>query len=137
METEQRATEAVELMRSAGLRITRTRRVIVKVLAGSDRHLSAERVFTLLAGAGERVDLATVHRTMTTLVELGLAHAVNTPQAAVFGLTHRPHAHAVCRSCGETADTARLEPPGDAPPGFHIDGMVLQGTCGRCTRSPL
>lgn len=132
MDAEQRGSKAIETMRSAGLRITRPRHLIVKVLAGCDRHLTAEGVHAMLTAAGEKLDLATVHRTMATLIDLGLAHTVSTPRAAVFGLTDHPHAHALCQSCGATADAARLDASTRVPAGFRIEGVIYQGTCDRC-----
>jgi hypothetical protein len=54
-----------------------------------------------LEQAGTWVDLSTVYRNLTSLVELGAQHALTVAdRTATFGRARAPHHHAVCTPCG-------------------------------------
>lgn len=59
------------LLRDAGLRITKPRRIILQILAETDGHPDAARIFEKAAAMDSRISLATVYRTMRALEESG------------------------------------------------------------------
>jgi Fur family iron response transcriptional regulator len=61
-----------------GLRPTRQRLALARLLVGDgqDRHVTAESLFALTGGAGEKVSLATVYNTLRAFCEAGLVNEV-------------------------------------------------------------
>jgi Fur family ferric uptake transcriptional regulator len=65
-------TERLEAMlREAGLRITRQRRIILEILEESDGHPDAAQIFARASARDGHISLATVYRTMKALAESG------------------------------------------------------------------
>src|SRR5574343_998727 len=67
-----------EWLARGGLRPTRQRLALAALLVGDgeDRHITAESLFALAAGAGEKVSLATVYNTLRAFCEAGLMNEV-------------------------------------------------------------
>lgn len=63
-----------ELLRDAGLRVTRQRQAITRVLLTSDDHPDAEQVLARARGIDASVSQATTYRTLAALAERGLVH---------------------------------------------------------------
>ena len=59
------------MLRDAGLRITKPRRIILQILAETDGHPDAARILEKAAAMDSRISLATVYRTMRALEESG------------------------------------------------------------------
>ena len=67
----------VQRLRAAGLRPTRQRLSLAKLLFdGGDRHLTAEQLHDMAAGARIAVSLATVYNTLHQFTEVGLLREV-------------------------------------------------------------
>lgn len=64
-----------ERLRERGLRVTRSRLDVLRVLAGSPSPLQAQEVLEALSGA--HADRVTVYRTLNALVDHGLAHRID------------------------------------------------------------
>lgn len=60
-----------DLLREAGLRITRPRRIILKILRETEGHPDAGEIFERAVALDRRISLATVYRTMKALEESG------------------------------------------------------------------
>lgn len=95
------------LLRGYGLRSTSQRIAILHLLAhapaGSEVriHLTAAQIHDKLRETDGRIDLTTVYRTLTTLAELGVLHAIAlADQPTSYGLAMAAHHHAVCTQCG-------------------------------------
>ena len=68
-------------------------------------HLSVAEIHQRLLDSnpveGPPPDVATVYRTVTTLVDLGVLHALTVEGGVTtYGLAEHPHHHAVCTRCG-------------------------------------
>ena len=93
-----------------GARQTRStwqRRAVEDQLAAVDDFRSAQDVHEMLRAAGERVGLATVYRTLQTMVESGQVDVLrNDAGESVYRrcLTEQHHHHLVCRRCGRTVE---------------------------------
>lgn len=70
--TDTRAKQLEQALRQAGVRITRQRAALLKVLAVSDDHPDATELHARAEAAGAGVSLATVYRTLTTLQAQGV-----------------------------------------------------------------
>ncbi|MBN1889789.1 MAG: transcriptional repressor [Thermoflexales bacterium] len=99
----------IEQLRQRGRRITPQREMVIKVIAHSGRHMTAEDVFEAVQARSRAINLATIYRTLDFLVEQGLASRAHLGGSVVYATTqHGPHIHMVCERCGHIAD-AELE----------------------------
>ncbi len=136
---------ARSILRSCGLRCTTPRLAVMSVLTSNPvaGHLTAQEIIARLTERRELVDLTTVYRTLARMVEVGALHVLTVgDRAASYGLTVRPHHHAVCTRCAvvievpaEQLTTAldhasrgsRFELAGTA-------GLTLHGLCPACQK---
>jgi len=65
--------DIIETLRMKGFRITPQREMVLEVLSGSERHMTAEEVYRAARKRVSRLNLATVYRTLELLVENCLA----------------------------------------------------------------
>ena len=72
------ALRATDWLARGGLRPTRQRLALARLLVGDgqDRHVTAESLFALTGGVGEKVSLATVYNTLRAFCEAGLVNEV-------------------------------------------------------------
>lgn len=75
MTPEQRAGD---WLAQGGLRPTRQRIALARLLVGDgqDRHVTAESLFALTGGEGEKVSLATVYNTLRAFCDAGLMNEI-------------------------------------------------------------
>lgn len=67
-----RAEQLEEALRLAGVRVTRQRAALLRILADSHDHPDATELHARAVAAGAGVSLATVYRTLTTLQAQGV-----------------------------------------------------------------
>lgn len=91
MEMATRTPEA--MLREAGLRVTRQRVAIMRVLLAAHDHPDAETVLARARQADPSVSQATTYRTLAALAEKGILrnHAFGGTGAARFEAETRPH----------------------------------------------
>lgn len=133
-----------ELLRSHGLRRMPSRIAVLAVLEPYDGHLSVaeihQRILDTTPAEAQRPDLATVYRTVTTLVDQGVLHALAIEGVTTFGLAAHPHHHAVCTACGTIIEvpaprlTAALQHAIEGSSFTLSDraGLTLHGLCPDC-----
>ena len=87
------------LLASKGLKVTRSRLNVLRVLSASSFPMTAEAVYEKLNQEG--FNLSTVYRTLNTFVESGIAKKeVNVDKENVFSLDSEEDAHVlVCVKC--------------------------------------
>jgi Fur family iron response transcriptional regulator len=125
--------DASEVLRGAGLRPTRQRVALAKLLfAGGDRHVSAEMLHAEAVQAGQRVSLATVYNTLHQFKRAGLLREVAVcGQCAYFDTNTSNHNHYFIESDGSLIDIPGhsvrvdgLPPPPEHLRIAHIDVVV-------------
>jgi len=127
-------------LEASGQRFTEQRAAVYRFLRQTDEHPSADDVFTSVRAAIPDISLATVYKSLETLVSCGLASKLTygDGSARYDGRTD-PHAHARCVACGEVrdipgrVDTQSLD--GIAPlPGFTVEELRVElvGVCEDC-----
>lgn len=140
----QQTHDSNALLRSAleasGQRFTEQRAAVYRFLRQTDAHPSADDVFTSVRGVIPDISLATVYKSLETLVSCGLASKLTygDGSARYDGRTD-PHPHARCLSCGQVRDlpgeldAASLMSLDDIP-GFSVEGMRVEvvGVCEDC-----
>lgn len=125
-----------------GLRHSRPRREILRIVLAGGRHLTAEEILVLARRRKLKVGLATVYRTMKLLAASGFCRELRIENGAVryerlFGQGH--HDHLICSRCGrleEVVDPAieRLQDRLCARHGFVAEHHRLEiyGLCRDC-----
>ncbi len=136
------ATERIgQLLRARGLRRMPSRIAVVAALEPIDGHLSVAEIHQRLTAATPAPDLATVYRTVTTLVDHGVLHTLTLQDGVTtYGLAVDPHHHAVCTHCGAIIEVpaqrlaAALE-HARAGSAFRLSeraSLTLHGLCPQC-----
>jgi len=92
----------IHQLRQRGYRITPQREMIIQALASAGGHVTAETIFEQVKDRSSAVNIATVYRTLETLVVEGLISRTNLRNGLAVYVTnqHGPHIHLVCRQCG-------------------------------------
>lgn len=139
---EGRLADFTDRCREAGLAVTPQRLAIIRALLASDEHPSADEVYESVRQEHPHISLATVHRTLDTLCDIGEARKVTLlHDSARYDGNVRPHHHVVCVRCRQVRDVEI--PNADQLLGGRqsIGGFCVLGTsveilalCGDCSR---
>lgn len=126
-QTQDEATRVADWLARGGLRPTRQRLALARLLVGDgqDRHVTAESLFALSGGSGEKVSLATVYNTLRAFCAAGLVNEVVVDGARSYFDTRmddHPHfywedSHALTDAPAEQVQIASLPA---APEGTQI-----------------
>lgn len=130
-----------QVLEASGQRYTEQRAAVYRHLLGTDTHPTADDVFTAVRSELPDISLATVYKSLETLVSCGLAIKLTYGDASARydGRTDSHH-HARCTRCGAVIDvpgridTRALE--GITPlPGFRVEGFRFEliGHCATCS----
>src|SRR5882757_5293509 len=91
--------------RKGGLAVTPQRLAIIRVLLSSAEHPRADAIFAAVRAEHPTISLATVHRTLETLCEIGEARKVTMlHDSARYDGNITPHHHVVCVKCRRIRD---------------------------------
>lgn len=118
-------------LRAAGLRATRQRQDLARVIFGSgNRHLSAESLHAEAQRAGIRVSLATVYNTLHQFTAANLLREiVFDPRRSYFDTNIAPHHHFYFEDEGHLQDIPAehlsLQGLPSPPYGTRIDGVEI------------
>ncbi len=127
-------------LKSAGLRATRQRMSLLKILEDARGPVAVEEITRTGRGS---FDLATAYRTFDAFVLAGIARRIELAQGrALYELAADHHHHAVCTTCGRIADIDACLPRGidarvRAASGFAAitdHSLEFFGTCAPCSR---
>jgi len=134
-----------ELLRAHGLRRMASRIAVLAVLEPVHGHLSVaeidQRLRNCLPAEEQPPDLATIYRTVTTLVDQGVLHALTLESGiTTYGLAADPHHHAVCTRCGSIIEVPaqrlssalELAMAGSSFTLSERAGLTLHGLCPQC-----
>jgi Fur family transcriptional regulator, ferric uptake regulator len=129
-------------LEQAGMRRTLPRRVLLRILAATERPVSAQELFEQ---TDEDINPVTIYRTLNELTRLNLLTRTEfgegfyryEPAPGPSDTEH--HHHVICDSCGTIDDfegcmvEAMLEQT-RLPENFQVAShtLTLHGTCGRC-----
>ena len=100
-----RLSEFAARCREGGLAVTPQRLAIIKVLLDSGDHPRADAIFAAVRMQHPHISLATVHRTLETLCDIGEARKVTMlHDSARYDGNITPHHHVVCVKCRRIRD---------------------------------
>jgi Fe2+ or Zn2+ uptake regulation protein len=142
----QHSPEAINArLRSAleetGHRFTEQRAAVYRFLSSTTTHPNADEVFQVVRAEVPGISLATVYKSLETLVSCGLATKLSySDGSARYDARTDPHHHARCVSCGKVMDVPGHFPDGQLDAlstelqGFSVTGyrLELTGLCSRC-----
>jgi Fe2+ or Zn2+ uptake regulation protein len=135
--------DAIAALRREGLRVTVPRRQVIDVLARTDEHLTVEDLHERVQRRTVGIHLATIYRTVETLVQSGLIDHIHLPHGATtYHLVvddAASHCHAMCTGCDRVFDLPPDLLDGVADEllrqyGFELNWghAALTGRCGDC-----
>lgn len=110
MQAPRRPTDLLERLRAVGLRPTRQRLALARLLFDAvDRHVTAEQLHGEALAAAIPVSLATVYNTLHQFTEAGLLREVVVePGRSYFDTNADDHHHFFCESSGVLQDIPGL-----------------------------
>lgn len=124
-------SQALDRLRAAGLRPTRQRLALARLLFdGCDRHISAEQLHSEALAANIRVSLATVYNTLHQFTDVGLLREIVVDAGrSYFDTNTSDHHHFFFEKSGKLCDIAAdlvgLTKIPDAPEGFNISRVEV------------
>lgn len=106
MDVPRNCPDVIERLRAAGLRPTRQRVALARLLFdGGDRHVTAEHLHAEALARSIRVSLATVYNTLHQFTAAGLLReVVAEPGRSYFDTNIADHHHFFCESTGHLQD---------------------------------
>ncbi len=129
------------ILQENGHRFTDQRAAVFRLVSRSRVHPTAEEVFLSVRTEVPGISLATVYKSLETLVSCGLAKKLNPADgSARFCGRTEPHHHARCLVCGGVSDVAgelgdsEIAALRSQANGFHLVGYELEltGYCSNC-----
>lgn len=144
METSAETTESKlrKALEATGHRYTEQRAAVYRFLSGVTSHPNADQVFQEVRGQVPGISLATVYKSLETLVNCGLAAKLSySDGSARYDAKMEPHYHARCVSCGDVSDVPGTLTDEDLHllsqglDGFSVLGyrLELTGFCMACS----
>lgn len=93
-------------LRERGCRVTPQRLAVLRILLGSEEHLSVEEVFERVRGDYPTTSLGTIYKTVHLLKEMGEVLEIGTGRGSnrYDGFRPRPHPHLICVRCNAVQD---------------------------------
>jgi len=124
--TQRPFSDALDRLRDVGLRPTRQRLALARLLLdGGDRHVTAEAVHVEAVAAGIRVSLATVYNNLHQFTRAGLLREVVVdPGATYFDTNTSDHHHLYYESDGSLVDLEEQEFSLTKMPPMPLDEQV-------------
>jgi Fe2+ or Zn2+ uptake regulation protein len=130
-----------EALETSGQRYTEQRAAVFRFLLGTEAHPTADEVFLNVRGVVPGISLATVYKSLETLVGCGLATKLTYGDgcARYDGRTDDHH-HLRCVQCGQVADlpgrvdATEVDRLQSNTRGFRVTGyrLELTGYCPTC-----
>ena len=131
-----------EALEATGHRFTEQRAAVYRFLSCTTSHPNADEVFQEVRGQIPGISLATVYKSLETLVNCGLAAKLTySDGSARYDARMDLHHHARCLSCGRVMDVPadrmmeEIERLSRGLDGFSVLGyrLELTGFCGACS----
>jgi len=119
----------------------RKRNAILECLRSTDRHPSADMVYSMLQSEHPDISLATVYRNLSRFRSQGVIQCVATVRGIErYDADTEPHVHFICSECDEVIDLHPIQVPRElgaqveAASGCHPDGcqLTFTGLCKKC-----
>ncbi len=132
--------EAVEHLKSSGVRITPQRHAVLEYLIEAEIHPTADDIYKALEGKFPNMSVATVYNNLRVFKDIGLVKELTYGDASSrFDYNTTKHYHVICESCGKIVDfhypsLDEVEALAETVTGFEVSHhrMEIYGTCPDC-----
>lgn len=132
--------EAVDTLKSTGVRITPQRHAILEYLIQTMTHPTADDIYKALEAKFPNMSVATVYNNLRVFKEAGLVKELTYGDASSrFDYVTNDHYHMICESCGKIVDfhypgLDEVEHFASQVTGFKVNSHRLEiyGTCPSC-----
>lgn len=130
------------LFKEKNLKLTPQRYAIYKYLRSTKTHPSAEMIYDELKVDYPTMSLATVYKTLRTLIELGLVQEINVGEDNFrFDAAVNMHPHIICNSCRRVddldgIDLSYLDKDAESHSGYRVTNhkLYFYGICPECNK---
>lgn len=131
----------VSHLKEKGIRITETRKAVIRHLIDSPDHPSAEMIYKDLLPSHPSMSLATVYNNLKVLVEEGFVTELkrNNDTTTYYDFMGHDHLNVICEHCGKITDLVAenipsLESQVQAQTGYQItkELLTIYGICPDC-----
>lgn len=131
-----------KILKENDLKITKPRKIILKIFEESKGPLSAEEIHKIYS-KDYKSSLSTVYRNLKTLEDIGLISVVaEIDGIAYYELKRKEHSHRmICKNCGKIVEIdncplGKVEERLKKETGFEIDSHLLEfrGLCPDCQK---
>jgi Fur family peroxide stress response transcriptional regulator len=143
IDSQSRDEQLLNKLRLMDFRLTPQRIELVRLIANSEDHPSAARLFEQVRVHFPTMSFATVYKTLDLLKELGEVIEISLHEDNHFdAIRPYPHPHLICTRCNTIMD-GELEAPGQAlvvakehSSGFQIlrHQLIFYGLCPDCQK---
>ncbi|QPC45480.1 peroxide-responsive transcriptional repressor PerR [Mangrovibacillus cuniculi] len=133
--------EALDTLKSTGVRITPQRHAILEYMIGAMSHPTADDIYKALEGKFPNMSVATVYNNLRVFKEVGLVKELTYGDASSrFDFVTTDHYHVICEDCGKMVDFSypgldEVEQLAAHVTGFTISHhrMEIYGSCPECS----
>jgi Fur family peroxide stress response transcriptional regulator len=103
---QKRLEQMIGVLREKGGRLTPQRLAMLRILAKSEGHPSAEQIYAQLKANFPTTSLATIYKTLSLLKDMGEILELNFASVGsrYDGNKPYPHPHVICTKCGQILD---------------------------------
>ncbi|GAB2534261.1 peroxide-responsive transcriptional repressor PerR [Gracilibacillus alcaliphilus] len=140
--SEQMLQEAVDKLKSSGVRITPQRHAVLEYLLNADTHPTADDIYKALEGKFPNMSVATVYNNLRVFREIGLVRELTYGDSSSrFDCNTAKHYHIICENCGKIVDfhypsLDEVEVLAEQITGFDVSHhrMEVYGVCQDCKK---
>ena len=141
--SEVRLKDALDTLKSSGVRITPQRHAILEYLISSESHPTADDIYKALENNFPNMSVATVYNNLRVFRNAGLIKELSYGDASSrFDFVTHDHYHIICDECGTIVDfhhpgLEEVEHLASHVTGFKVNSHRLEvyGTCPTCAPS--
>lgn len=137
--------EFKKILKTSGLKYTKQRESLLKLLYNNDEHCTPDELYEALKemDPNQNIGIATIYRTLNLLEESGMVTSISFGTAGKkFELANKPHHdHMICKSCNkiiefqdDVVEQRQLKIAKEH--GFKLSSHLMQlyGTCKECQK---
>lgn len=132
--------DALDTLKSTGVRITPQRHAILEYIIQSTSHPTADEIYRALEKAFPNMSVATVYNNLRVFKKAGLVKELTYGDSSSrFDFVTHDHYHMICNDCGKIVDfhypgLDEVEHLASHVTGFQVDyhRLEIYGTCRDC-----
>ncbi|SMO75384.1 peroxide-responsive transcriptional repressor PerR [Melghirimyces algeriensis] len=137
-----RLNQAIERLKTNGVRMTPQRYAILEFLLTSYSHPTADEIYRALESKFPNMSVATVYNNLRVFKEAGMVRELTYGDASSrFDANMEEHYHIICRECGKIVDfdypsLNQIEEEAARKTGFRVEThrMEIYGLCQSCQK---